>query len=346
MNRISLKLLSVLAIILFIAVIPIAVFAANESISVVHKIDGEQKGYIIFIEGYTDKTFKYAFTNLENADPSPNSMDLQFIISSSNLSGSENQAAFLDAATYEKLSENDKPIYMWAKDETEKLILEGIQLDLNEALTEEKISNLEKLTENIKVKIAEKEEDTTTIKNENVDGIEEVTRVGYVQILDDETATYYYDLVKIPSEKDEYNQLKTFAKRIQTEYEGLDIYNKIQFVSEFDELFATIDISSDWKEVKDMMVKQPEESVQGDEYIVLLKKVDKDGKETIDVQFLTALESYKPNLVTEQVVTQETTKLPITYDSIALFVILGIVVILVVAVFIRMKKLSKQDEEK
>ena len=81
-------------------------------------------------------------------------------------------------------------------------------------------------------------------------------------------------------------------------------------------------------------------------YYELLKKVNEQGAETLDVQFLTAFDAYRPNIVKEQVVTQETTKLPITYDSIALFVILGIIVILVIAVFLRMKKLSKQNEEK
>ena len=343
MNRISLKLLSVLAIILFVAVIPIAVFATNESISVVHKTDGEQKGYIIFIEGYTDKTFKYAFTNKENADP--NSMDLSFIISNSDLSESENQAAFLTVETYEKLSENNNTIYMWAKDETEKLILEGIQLKLNEALTEENVVNVETITNRINVEIADSEEDATTIRNENIEGVEETASVGYIKILDDKKSTYYYERVKLPS-SEQYNQLNKLAEQIKEEYDEMNMYEKVKIGIEFNKLYSKITSEVNWQEVEDMIIEQPEESVAGDKYIVLLKKVDKQGVETIDIQFLTAFDSYVPNLVKEQIVTQETTKLPITYDSIALFVILGIVVILVVAVFIRMKKLSKENEEK
>ena len=67
---------------------------------------------------------------------------------------------------------------------------------------------------------------------------------------------------------------------------------------------------------------------------------------TYDVQFLTAHDNYEPNVVIEEVIVQETAKLPITYDSIALFVILGVIVILVIAVFMRMRNLSKKDEEK
>ena len=49
---------------------------------------------------------------------------------------------------------------------------------------------------------------------------------------------------------------------------------------------------------------------------------------------------------TEKVVTQETTKLPITGDNIALIVLLVVIVIALIVVFIRMKKINKKDEEK
>ena len=100
-----------------------------------------------------------------------------------------------------------------------------------------------------------------------------------------------------------------------------------------------------------MEVKQPESSIQGEglgnKYIVFLKKVAKDGETTIDAQFLQEYYDYEPNTEIEQIITQETTRLPITYDSIALIVILAIIVIALVIVFIRMKKLkNKKDEEK
>ena len=73
----------------------------------------------------------------------------------------------------------------------------------------------------------------------------------------------------------------------------------------------------------------------------------KDGDEvvTTDAQFLTTYEDYKPNVVKEQKVTQETAKLPITYDSIALIVILVIIVAALVVVYIRMKKINQKDEK-
>ena len=340
MNRISIKLLSVLAIFLFVAVLPIAVLAANEDVSLVSTINEESKTeYIIYIKDYSNQKFKYAYTTNAN----PGEMDLSYINSISDLG--KNQAAFLDAATYEKLSKESPTIFIWVKDEKENLILKGIQLDLTQALTKEEIEISEKLTNRIKVEIADSEEDTTTIRNEKVDGVEETVAVGYVKIVDDEKATYYYERTKLPSSEN-YNQLMTLAEQIKNEYDKKDIYEKIQFGAKFNELYLKVMSEAKWEELEGTMIEQPEESVAGDKYIILLKKVDNQGETTMDVQFLTAFDAYKPNVVKEEVVTQETSKLPITYDSIALFVALGVIVLLVVLVFIRMKKLNKENEAK
>ena len=349
MNRISAKLLTFLAIFLFVAILPIAVFATNEDISIVTTINDESKQeYTIYIKGISTQNFKYAFTNIENANP--NGMDLSFINSNPDLGG--NQAALLDATTYEKLSKEGSTIYMWAKlknqEGNENLILEGIQLDLSKVLTEEKLEEIETLTTRIEVEIADSEEDTTTVRNENVDGVDEVANVGYVKIIDEEKGKYYYEKIKLPS-SEKYNELMTLAEQAQAKYNEMDMYEKVQFATKFNEVFGTVTANAKWKEVEDMIIEQSEESEAGDKYIVLLKKVaKKEGKETtiLDVQFLTAEDNYEPNVVIEEIVTQETTKLPITYDSIVLFVVLGVIVILVVAVLLRMKKLSKQDEEK
>ena len=342
MNRINVKLLSVLAIIIFIAVIPIAVLAVtNENVSIINTINNESKQeYIIYIKGALDQNFKYAFTTNAN----PGEMDLTYINSISDLE--KNQVAFLDAETYEKISIENKPIFMWAKDEKENLILKGIQLDFTKSLTEENIDNVETLTKRIEVEIADSEEDTTTIRNENIEGVDEIANVGHVKILDNEKgATYYYEMTKLSGEGKHY-QLMTLVEKIKEEYDEMDMYEKVQIGEQFNKLYSEVTSDAKWQKVDDMTVKQPEESEQGNKYIVLLKKVDKKGTTTMDIQFLTAFDSYKPNVVKEEIITQETTKLPITYDSIALFVILGIIVALVIVVFIRIKKLSNQNEEK
>lgn len=343
MNRNSAKLLGILAIILFIAIMPIVVFATNEDVSIVSTKNEEQKQeYIIYINGYTDKTFKYAFSNNQN----PEEMDLVYINSiTTNVDENQksNQVAYLDASTYEKLS--NQTIYMWAKGENEELILNGIELDFNNSLTKENINTIETITKRIKVEIADNEGATTTIRQENIDGVEETAAVGYVKITESGKAEYTYKRVKT-TESEEYAKLMELAETIQQKYDEMDMYQKIQTSEEFYKLYSkAIEDNNNWEKVENKEIKQPEASVAGDKYIVFIKKVA--GEETtIDAQFLTAFDDYKPNVIKEQKVTQETTKLPITYDSIALIVILAVIVIAIIVVFIRMKKLNNKDEEK
>ena len=338
MNRISFKLVSVLAIFLFIAIMPIAVLATNENISVVNSAENN---YIIYIKGYTDKNFKYAFSNNAN----PKEMDLSYINSISDLRG--NQAAFIDAKTYEKLFKESQPIFMWAKDEEENLILERVQLDFTNSLTKENIDTVEKTTKRITVEIAETKaatDSTNPIREEDVEGVKETAKVGYVKITDNKDATYYYQRIKT-TDSAEVAKLMELSEKINGEYDDMDMYEKVQINEEFYKLYSKLVNGAEWQEVTNKEIRQHEASVAGDKYIVFLKKVNNNQEVTVDAQFLTAYDDYQPNVVKEQKITQETTKLPITYDSIALIVILAVVVVALVVVFIRMKKLNKNEEK-
>ena len=340
MKKISIKLLSALAIILFIAVTPMVVLATNENISVVNSQPNE---YIIYIKDYTDKNFKYAFTSIEKDNLQQ--MDLSYINSIPDGLGNQTALLNLNAKTYEKLKSGT--IYMWAKDENEKLILEGVQLDLGSSFTKENLDLVEKTTKRISVDVADNEAKTIEVRNETIDGVEETASVGTVSITDKDAkkSTYYYERVKV-SESAEDAKLMELAEKMNKEYDEMDMYSKIQIAEKFYRQYSSIMRNVNWQKVEDLKIQQPEASVAGDKYIVYLKKVAKNGDITFDAQFLTAEEDYKPNVKKEQVVTQETTRLPITYDSIALIVILAVVVISLIVVFIRMKKLNNKNEEK
>ena len=341
MNKKIIKLFGAFAIIFIIVITPIVVLATNENVSVVNTQENE---YMIYIKDYTDKNFKYAFTNNAN----PNKMELSYINSISDLGG--NQGAFLDAETYEKLK--NQPIYMWAKDEKENLILDGVQIEFENSLTKENINIIENTTKRIAVEIStskENTESTDPVRNENIDGVKEISKAGYVKITDSKDATYYYQRVKTTDSAD-YAKLVELAEKLNKEYDGMDMYQKVQENEQFYSLYSKLINEANWQEVENMEVKQPESTEQsngvGDKYIVFLKKVAKDGETTTDAQFLQEYYDYEPNAVKEQVKTQETTRLPITYDSIALIVILAVVIIALLVVFIRMKRLNKKDEQK
>lgn len=343
MNKLSIKLLSVLAIVLFIAVIPVVVLATNEDISVVSTInESGAEEYIIYVKGNTDKQFKYALTNNAN----PEVMDLNYINSIADLG--ENQVAYIKTADLKKLE--GSTIYMWVKDQDENLILNGIEIDFNKSISKEKIDSIESITKRIKVEIAENQdatEATTPVRQEEINGIVETSKVGYVKITDNKKAKYYYERVKT-SDSEEYKKLMELAEKIQNEYNEMDMYSKIQTGIEFDNLYSELVEKANWQEVEKMTIAQPESKIEGegkgDKYVVLLKKVA-DDKITTDAQFLTASYNYEPSTEKEKIITQETTKLPITYDGIALIVALVIVVGALTFVAIRMKKINK-DEQK
>ena len=144
--------------------------------------------------------------------------------------------------------------------------------------------------------------------------------------------------------QDDYNTLeKNVLENGQTVYLTKNGYGAMVMLSL--ENYSKLVEEAEWQEVENMIINQPEESVKGDKYVLLLRKVD-GNEETIDAQFLTAYDDYEPNVITEQVVKEETAKLPITSDSIVLFVVLGIVVIALVVIFIRIKVLSKKENNK
>ena len=327
--------------ILFI-MLPIQAKATNEKLAIISTTTIDAQGnkkeeYIIYIKDYIDKNFKYAFSNAE-------STELIYINSIIDTEG--NQVAFLDSETYENLANQEQQIYLWAKDENGNPILEGIELDLNNVLTKEETATVELITKRIQTEIAdtkEKVDATEPARQEKINEVDEIAKVGYVKITDSESATYYYQMVKA-SDSAELSTLKEYAERLNTEYRELNIYNKIQFCTEFYDLYSKLTEQAKWQEVNNMIINQPEESKEGEEYILFIKKVEGET-ETIDAQFLTASEDYKENVITEQIVTQETAKLPITFDSIVLFVLLGIVVIALIVIFIRIKILSKKNEK-
>ena len=219
MSKKIIKLLGALAIIFVITVTPVIVLATNENVSVVNTQENE---YMIYIKDYTDKNFKYAFTNNAN----PNEMDLSYINSISDLGG--NKCAFLDAETYEKLK--NQPIYIWVKDEEENLVLNGVQIDLGNSLTKENINLIENTTKRIAVEVStskENTESTEPVRDENIDGVKEVAKAGYVKITDSKDATYYYQRVKT-TDSEEYEKLMKLAEDINSKYDEMDMYEKIQ----------------------------------------------------------------------------------------------------------------------
>ena len=159
----------------------------NKKLAILSKTTTEEENekieYMIYVRDYIDKNFKFAFSNMENAEEA----DLVYI--NSVLDSEGNKLAYLDWETYESLTNLGQEIYIWIKDEAENMIMEGELLDLNNSLDIEEIASIELITKRISVEIGdtkEKVDATEPIRQEEVDDVDEIAKVGYIKITDNE----------------------------------------------------------------------------------------------------------------------------------------------------------------
>ena len=219
-----------------------------------------------------------------------------------------------------------------------QMIINAEQLDFSLAFAKEKMNIVENTTKRILV------DTTKTLTSvEDIEGVKTTVTTGAIEITDSKDATYYYMSVKLPADE-KYNRLMELSETINQNYNDMDMYSRIQTANEFYNLYNELISNVQWQEVENMTIAQPEDSKNGEQYIVFLRKVEGDTT-TLDAQFLTCYEDYNPEFENQERQVSETTKLPITYDSIALIVILAIIVIALAIVFIRMKKINKKEDK-
>lgn len=326
MSKLKLKLM-ILAIagILAILTIPSAVYAANENIEMVQQ---DSNNYLIYIKDNLNTDLKFAFSNDKNSNK--DTLIFKKAETDSTEEGA-NKIAFVDESTI-NLFKNTT--YMWAKDEKDNFILEGIQIDLKKAITNQDLLQAANVTKIIDV-------DTTKVntKQEVIDGKTITTTTGKV-VMNNKKASHQYVLTKI-DESEEYANLMNLATRISKLNDSTDMYTKINVYRNFVNTLNNLKPSSkaDWKTVENNEINQPVETVNGEKYILWL--TEKDGNHVKeDVQFLTSYRTESEEKAIEKI----TTKLPVTYDNNTLLIVLAILVLIAIAVLIKIKSLSKKQE--
>jgi len=185
--------------------------------------------------------------------------------------------------------------------------------------------------------------DTTGRENvsQNVEGVKITHSQGKVKITEEGEAFSYY-MVKVSDEKT--NNFVELANKIincseLTNFERVALVRK--FTDKYTEMFEEIE---KWEEVpSNKEILQPQESEKGDIYLVWLRN---DTTEEHDVQILICDDDQ--NIEVEEakkVIVYETTKLPITYDSIITLIIALVVVVAIIIVLVIVKKKSKNKQD-
>lgn len=331
MKKFELKLTGVvIALIIIALLIPTKVLGANEELQIVKT----EQDYIIYVKDLAKTEFDFAISDKDNATE----MELNYINSVEDEEG--NQVAFVTQTKYNNELSTNAHNYLYIKT-TEGVEIKEINFD--DAFDKAKMEEVETTTKRMETEVV-----TDIIeKDEEVEGVKVKVTVGGLKIIDTDQATYYYASTKLPAEK--YTELMELAEQINSSYNEMDMYERIKTAKQFYNLYNELKGLQNWLEVENMTIMQPNDAQKGEQYVVYLKKLDEDGNETIDVKLMTSYREDEEEKIpgkTETRVVKETAKLPITGDSIILFVVLAAIVIIAIIVFIRMKKLQNKENKK
>lgn len=317
----------VLSIFMFVFAITIfssnVVLAASENnISLVKTNESE---YIVYVENLNE-TFKYAVSNDNTTEPT------EYDISS--LDVNNNNVVTIDLNT---LTEGD--LYLWIKKADNEVITNKI--DLNDYISYDDVVNINQMTKKISVKNDDQEKTVTDSDNKTTTVI-----TGKTVITDDNTKNYEYSLVKLPATDNQINELVSLIEQINTFENETDMYTVTTTYKNFLNMYNNIVDTIEFQKVENMEIMQPEDSYNGDRYVMLLKKLDGDVKIQEDIQILTCkrIEDAGIDKVINQKEVEKAVKLPITGDNLAVICgFVALVVALIVLLVIKRNLNSKKN---
>ena len=319
-------IISAIVFTLVIIAMQLSIYATNEDIEIVQKSNND---YLIYVRDNLNTDFKFAFSNNKNEDRAL--LTFKKAETDSTEEGA-NKIAFVNSTTINLFT---TPTYMWVKDSNENYIIDGIQVDLKEGITEEKLRNISNITKVIPVDTKQ----TNTTETE-VDGKKITTTVGKV-VLPKTQGNYEYIIVKLPYTA-EYEKLMKLAMRISKFNNETDMYTKISIYKDFNKLIEELrpNFTSNWTKVENNEIEQPKDAEDGTQYVLWINENNENDSKQ-DVQFLTSNKEVSEEKVIEKI----TTKLPVTYDNNILLIVLVILVIVAIIVCVRIKILSKKEKQ-
>lgn len=329
------KLKSKIVVVMLITVLSLLIVSADTFAKTepkeVQVVKAENGDYIVYVKDLiASEGFKFAISDEEGKDP--NSTDLNKINSVTD--EDNNQVALIQSDTV--LGKTETNLYIG---ETET------KIDLKNAFSVADMEEVEKTTKRISTELKTDIEQ----KNEIVDGIQYTVTVGGLEITDSDKEKSKYEYVSVSLPKEKYSELQTLAEQLSKDgsYESKDMYAKIEFAKNFSKLYKELINVASWNPVNNLTIMQPEDALKDEKYVVLLKKTSEDGTETYDAKFMTSYRTDKEASIpgrTEIKTVKETAKLPVTGDSMILYIVLVVILVALIVVFIRMKKLKKQGK--
>ena len=327
MIKTKLKVVLTIAILaLAVLIIPGICYAEEGTNDGVVIVKTSTDRYLIYIKDYLDVDFKFALSTDGTETPS---IFTNFAVDTVD---AQNHIAFSETGTEE---------YLWVK-VGDEIKISGRKIDLTDNITMAELEGIENISKTIEIEIGVSEPVETMMKDEATgDEYKKTVKVGTVKIITPISNGRYQLVKRLSNEKT--NQFFALAELIEKN-NFTDKYAVIKTAKEFTDLKAELRASlSDWKDVVDATVKQPEDAEAGQQYILWLKEDESTVNIAMeDVHFLTSVKEESIEKITEDV----TTLLPKTYDDNTILFAFIAVVIAIVAVAIRISFLKKKEMSK
>ena len=295
---------------------PIIAYGTNENAVVVKQSESE---YLIYLKGYLDKEFKFAFSDNKEA----NEESLTYTNSAKDTADGENNIAYSNTELAAKK-------YMFVKADAKTEIFE---IDVNDNITKAELENLNTVSKNIPIKLEQEQ-----IVNEvNENGTKITETVGVAKLADNRTDGKYQLIArKTNTDTENFFALAELLEKKQFADKYTEIKASKEFVDLKEKLQGNLS-SEEWKNIENNTIKQPNDAQTGDQYILWLT-----AENDNDVHFLTSYRNYDEEIVEKEI----KTVLPYTYDNNTLLVVLGIVIIAIIAVSVRIAILKKKEMSK
>ena len=320
-------------VIIMITILQFPVNATNDELEIIKTSDE----YLLYVSTIMEKEFEFIYT--KDAKLKVSALDFSEAIKS--VKDTEgNNVAYVDSELENKyfkdVNGDSANAYIWIKQGEN--ISGPILVELNTAITQKIIEHVNNTTTRIPVKIGQEEREPVTEENKTI-----TTTIGYLQIEKQEGYTYEYQLVKLPNK--DYTSFVNLAKEISNFSENSNSYKNISKINEFYNLYNDL-MPEKWNKVVDDRIEQPEDAKNGDEYVVWIRSTNSNEEKIVDIQFMTSVrkEREKTSIETVKEEVTKTTKLPVTFDSnLILIIIFTVIIVAIIVLFIVRKKLANKS---
>ena len=293
------------------------------------------KEFLIYYKDICNDEFEFAFS-LDKSQPTD---DLFTRSAKDQADEGALDVAYIDATLYDTYFATNKA-YIWIRDNNNQMVVSADLVDLTDALNDGMIELVNNTTKRIDVDTTQTHE-----THEMVDGVDTTVTTGKVVVDEKGGAKYSYTLTRLTDTTTKANKLFELAEALKEDIS--DTYTNLSLSKQFYDLYMELmPTDSEWTEVENSEILQPDNTVEGDKYIVYLKEETADST-TVDAKFLTCVYKADEGVDQKEETITETVKLPVTFDSgTILFIILGIIVLALVIFAIIRVKANKKDENK